>query len=779
MENDIVGINEIAEMATVSSQAVANWRVRAPDFPQPLKDLASGPVFRRTQISAWLRRNNRKLNALQESSAYYPRLKSFRNDSNELSACIEEVIEKLETSATSGKQPGMLLGKIQSGKTRAFIGIITKAFDTGFDIALVLTKGTKTLSAQTVKRLNVDFKEFIEEDEFTVLDIMNLPGTVRRSELRRKVVIVAKKEVNNLKHLIEFVRSHEDLQNRKVLLIDDEADLAGIRFVAKRGEATVNQGAIANQIDELRGMVDKIAFLQVTATPYSLYLQPESYEDTSDGGNYVFKPKRPAFTVLLPIHDAYVGGDHYFGGFDASDPRSKLITEVSAQEQDSLRKPDFRRISADRVLESPNTAGLRRAITTFVVAVGIRQWQQRAAGEKIKKYAMVIHNDTSKTAHAWQDQVIDWMFKAILDAAAANDLAILRPMFDEAYDDLQASVQADQGRMPPREEAFETFIDALQSDDVVVEKVNSDQDVMALLDENAELKLRTPYNIYVGGNILDRGITIPNLIAFYYGRNPKTMQADTVLQHSRMYGNRNLRDLAVTRFYTSRAVYDRLYTINGVENTLRKAFETKAHGAGVVFIQKDAMRRVRPCAPNKVALSDLVSVSSDDVLLPTDFNTRGGAAMAKIQNRLDDLIKPEWRDTGEFVKVDRDTAFAIIDAIAESMEFDNVEFEWDAMRSLVDYYTDVEKGGDGSMLLLAETGRRLNREKSGDKSGRSIMGTVLRNKVLNVSRSKPALVLLQQQGGREFGWTAHHFWWPIFAAPTDAEPCVFATKVAS
>jgi hypothetical protein len=57
---------------------------------------------------------------------------------------------------------------------------------------------------------------------------------------------------------------------------------------------------------------------------------------------------------------------------------------------------------------------------------------------------------------------------------------------------------------------------------------------MALLDERAELKLRTPFNIFVGGNILDGGITISNLIAFYYGRNPRTMQADTVLQHSRM-----------------------------------------------------------------------------------------------------------------------------------------------------------------------------------------------------------------------------------------------------
>lgn len=776
MEHDLVGVNEIAAMAGVTTQAVANWRVRSSDFPQPLKELASGPVFRRTQIRAWLKRNNRKLGSLDEFSSFYPRLKSLRNDDQALSTCIDEIVEELENASTTGDKPGMLLGKIQSGKTRCFVGVIARAFDRGFDLAIVLTKGTKTLSAQTVRRLEGDFAEFIEDDEFLVVDIMNLPGTLRRSELRRKVVIVAKKQARNLDRLIEFVAQHKDLHDRKVLLVDDEADLASVRFVRKLGDAVVNQGTIADQIDQLRKMTKGMAFLQVTATPYSLYLQPQDYDEANT--NYVFKPKRPAFTKLLPIHSGYVGGDDYFGQFDDDDPRSMLIVEVAEQEQDALRRADKRRISANNVLETDNVSGLRRAIISFVVAVGVRRWQQREGGERAKKYAMVIHNDIARAAHAWQDLVIDWIFQAIV-AAAENDPKQLRPLFDEAFDDLEASVHADKGKMPPREEAFDAFIDALQSDDVAVEKVNSDTDVMALLDENAELKLRTPYNIWVGGNILDRGITIPNLLSFYYGRNPKTMQADTVLQHSRMYGNRDRRDLAVTRFYTSRAVYDRLYTINALESSLRNAFETGAHDAGVVFIQSDAGRRVRPCAPNKVLLSDVVAVSPNDMLLPSDFQTKGSTAMAKIQTELDRLIKLEWRDIGDFVAVDREKAITIIDSIAKSMEFDTVEFEWDAMRGLIDYYADVAQGGDGKILIYAETGRKLSRAGSGDKSGRSILGTALRKKVLGEPRSKPALILLQQEGGRELGWTAHKFWWPLFAAPTDTEPCVFATKVAN
>jgi chromosome partitioning protein len=55
-EKDLVGVNEIAEMAKVSKQAVANWRARSTDFPTPAANLAAGPVFHRSQVKSWLRR---------------------------------------------------------------------------------------------------------------------------------------------------------------------------------------------------------------------------------------------------------------------------------------------------------------------------------------------------------------------------------------------------------------------------------------------------------------------------------------------------------------------------------------------------------------------------------------------------------------------------------------------------------------------------------------------------------------------------------------------------
>ena len=81
---------------------------------------------------------------------------------------------------------------------------------------------------------------------------MKLPSKVTRSELSRKIIIVAKKQTQNLNRLIDFIETHESLQNRRMLLIDDEADLASVRFVRKRGQQATEQGVIAEQMDNLR-----------------------------------------------------------------------------------------------------------------------------------------------------------------------------------------------------------------------------------------------------------------------------------------------------------------------------------------------------------------------------------------------------------------------------------------------------------------------------------------------------------------------------------------------
>lgn len=711
---------------------------------------------------------------------FYARLREARGDGDELAACIERVINQLDQTSTTSDRPGMLLGKIQSGKTRGFLGVIARAFDRGYDIAIVLTKGTKTLSAQTVSRITSDFADFVNDDEVAVWDIMKLPPRLTKSERSRKIVIVAKKQARNLERLLKlFGETYPDLRERRTLLVDDEADLASVRFVKNRETEEVEQGRIAEQMDELRRVVGQISFLQVTATPYALYLQPEDYQ-TNPGQNFVFLPKRPAFTELLPIHGGYVGGADFFGDFEDDDPRAYIYSEVPIEEQDVLRHPDGRSARDDRLLTGRTLTCLRRAILTFVLGVCVRRWQQKDAGERLKKYALIVHNDTRKQAHNWQIEVVQRLLDIFATSAKAKDAALME-QFNACYEDVRRSVTADRGRLPSNQEAFEMVADALDSEEVVVIPVNSDTDVAALLDEKAELKLRTPFNIFVGGNILDRGITIPSMIGFYYGRNPRRMQADTVLQHSRMYGARDRRDLAVTRFYTSRPVYDRLRRIDEFEIALREAFEKGAHDRGVAFISRDDSNTVIPCAPNKIMLSDVIAVRPGGRLLPVGFQSKAKTHIQAKVERIDGIIRPDWRDTDRPISIPLSTVHEIIDLIEPTMDIDGTDWDWKGFRSAIDYFSKTSPAKDdvGNAWLLALDDRSIVRVREGGRFSNAPDTKQQRDIAEAYARTLPMLMMFRMDGDKDKGWGGHPFWWPVLVAPHDAAPVVYASAEAT
>ncbi|WP_103057742.1 Z1 domain-containing protein [Xanthomonas oryzae] len=84
-----------------------------------------------------------------------------------------------------------------------------------------------------------------------------------------------------------------------------------------------------------------------------------------------------------------------------------------------------------------------------------------------------------------------------------------------------------------------------------------------------DVALHAPYNLFVGGNKLGRGVTIKNLLVSYYGRHPKTPQADTVLQHARMYGYRR-KDIGLLRLWLPPELHAVFSAINEMERSLRK-----------------------------------------------------------------------------------------------------------------------------------------------------------------------------------------------------------------
>ncbi len=775
MTETLIGVYEVAELANVSPSAVANWRKRFSDFPAPLAELKSGPVFAENQIKLWLAR--RQGSDSVETELFYDELATKRGDPPDLREKVEEVVDQLEKQATSTKRPGILLGRVQSGKTRAFLGVIARAFDKGYDVAIILTKGTKSLAEQTLSRVKEDFREFIAADQVDVFDILSVPDLTRH-ELSRKLIFVVKKEDDNLRRLLSVFRvQYPDLRKKSVLIIDDEADLASVSFRKTGGVSSA--GVISQQIDQLRESVTNSAFLQVTATPYALYLQPDN--EMVVNGSSLFKPKRPAFTVMLPTHSKYAGGDEYFE--KSSEPDSAAFyfyQEVALAERDALKKEDRRRLQIERVLTENNATVLRTAIINFLVGGAIRRLQQRAVGQRPQKYSFLFHTEQSRSSHEWQEKVAGAIKDALVDQARADS-----PLFNElirsAYMDLRRSIELEGMSLPSIEDVTKAVVEALETEQLMITKVNSDTDVKKLLAENGQLKLRTPFNMFIGGQILDRGITIANLIGFYYGRNPNRFQQDTVLQHSRMYGARPTADLAVTRFYAPQHVYQIMKRIHEFDGALREAFESGAHDQGVYFIRKDPSNRLVACSPNKLLFSDVVSIRPGRRLVLSGFQTVYKSYGGKNLEALDGAIAKIVGKKEEPVLIDVSKAIELLKLAYANLEFDDeTDDDREAHIAALEHLSRTCRNAKfkGKVWLLVARDRDVARYREEGRFSNAPDTKQQKDLARTKADDVPVLELLRQNGTKAKGWNDLPFWWPVIVTPRSAVTSIFATDEA-
>ena len=97
-------------------------------------------------------------------------------------SCAEETVAALLGTATTSDHPGMLLGKVQSGKTCTFISALANAFDNGFDIAMVLSKNSRALIEETAKCLNSEFSMFTEDGAFESVAVASKAAPVPPSD---------------------------------------------------------------------------------------------------------------------------------------------------------------------------------------------------------------------------------------------------------------------------------------------------------------------------------------------------------------------------------------------------------------------------------------------------------------------------------------------------------------------------------------------------------------------------------------------------------------------
>lgn len=691
--------------------------------------------------------------------------------SEEYTDCIEATVQCLQEEATTNECPGMLLGLIQSGKTRTFLGVIALAMDNVFDNCVILTKGTKPLARQTLIRVRKAFPDAVQADEARVFDIMALPENLTSYERSLKLILVCKKEDDNLRRLeAALCDTYPELGTRRTLIIDDEADLASLGF--RKHDGVPHLAVIPTQIERLRQTLRQAGYLQVTATPYSLYLQPPTDQLLPDG---VYRPLRPKFTKIVPVHEHYVGGQVYFErSQEDTHPAYYFQRSVTQQELDALRREDGRRLRLADVLVSPRIPEMRHSICAFLVGGSIRRMQEEVEQGHRPKYSFLYHLDTAREAHRWQEKVVRELVEQLQREADANTTRFSELM-EDAYADIAQSVPLADTWLPAYDDVVAKVRELLPA--CMVTKVNSDQDVQNLLDEEGELELRNPLNIFIGGSILDRGLTVKGLIGFYYGRNPRRFQQDTVLQHCRMYGNRPLADLGVTRFYTSPRIYGVLARIHRFDQALRDAFEAGGQDQGVVFVTQHG-QDVVACSPNKLAISSTDTLRPGARSLPVGFDISAGAKTRKVAEELDAALRAAGDTAGNNVfALSAEKAGEFITRACSVYEYaEGYEWDLDLLKAQIRYVVSLPEAG--GVLCSVRRGREIRRLRSGGRPANAPDTSQREGAVARAEATlRPMLFMIEQVGGSDLGWRNGPFWWPVVYWPQQMRTVVFSDEL--
>ena len=697
-------------------------------------------------------------------------------DTEECSASVVRLLERHQTV----QRPGMLLGKVQSGKTRAFVGAIAIAFDSGFDIAVVLTKTSTPLAVQTLRRLQHDLAPVITDRRLVLtFDAAARIGALNGWEQSRKLIFVAKKHPKNLEHLNRaLLDDHPALRTKRVLVIDDEADFASVGYERRQGVLQVRR--IQSLINDLRTGLPNAVYLEVTATPYSLYLQPADIETPATGQQY--RAVRPAFTKRVPPHSGYIGGEFYFDrAREIGHVASFVHVPVPDLELTWMRQPSP--IPDDELLTTPDLQALRRSIITFILGGVMRQQDETGPRSLERLFSFIMHLERLRGAHADHQALA----QRLIDRLRTANL-VAEPVASQiraAYDDLKGSRRAG-GLSTPTLATIHSHI-GLAFESITPEVVNSDTQLYRLLDDSGQLRQRSPFNIYIGGQSLDRGVTIANVIGFYYGRDPRVAQQDTTIQHCRMYGDRPEADLTVTRFYTSNGIYDRMRRMHEFDQMLWAQLtaqevdgESVDNPGDVLFLQRDPTGQIRHCSPSKIAITQVQWVSPDGELVPHPFSTRSDSTnpnqVQQIITRLQALA-PRSRTFEMTV----DEACELLNEVCSLIRIDD-GWNWD-LEALVDavrYLAARNPNPDQIDRVVAiytlNNRARKWKDPAQTQPQNAPYAASTEDPLREAARNSPALALYHNIGEVDRGWSGSPFIWPVLFVPDGVVPAVFSNN---
>lgn len=781
-----IDIKVLEGQLDVINQTISNLNGIVPDsIKQQKLSLENELAQKRLQLNA------------QNKETIYEHLSRIVGYSNDLKDCIEDTVDKLlVTNISNASDPGLLLGKIQCGKTRAFVGVMGLAFDKGIDVCVVLTKSDDGLVEQTTARMEYEFRDYLSTIQMhqTVIGVHKTDKGMHFSPAQinnQKNIFVTYKNTTRLKYLIELFNKTE-FKNKRVLIIDDEADFVSRAFYQKNND--IDAGKIALLIDEFAQIPDFCRYLQVTATPYSLFLQPDHTVQVNNGS---VEPFRPRFVTLVPIHEDYVGGKHYFILSQNSASMFSYLKHIVKEEcmERLLDKNKHAKVYKN-AQSTPVYGDLRKALMSYFVASAIRQIQEETLKQQRYNSSFFMHISTATKDHRFEKLVVDNILNAWTNEVTANKGQGLLADFDIAYTDMQASNSAgNQLReinifMPSHEDVWKRFLKIFEDGAYIIQIVNSETKG-DLLGKDGQLKLTSPLNIFIGGFKLDRGITIDHMLGFMYGRNPQTKQTDAVLQHHRMYGNRSKEDMAVTRLHTTQRLYDIMEWIDNMDHQLRETFIKAMNNPGapmpMVAIQFDRQLGIKPCGTNKLLISDLESFDSFKRFTPSGFQTASPSKIKPIIDGIDNLLKNETGyQVGTPFLIRKDHAYQIIKNIRSTFIYDrpidnNAGLEWDedVMIAAIEKYTPQ----DGMIWCYVKINLNMSRVRQNDnfvdapEDGNT--DTPIAQSYTLQQPLRPFFMLFRENGlenivnGVNKGWRNAPFYWPSLRLPQNIESCIY------
>lgn len=721
----------------------------------------------------------------------------------ELEKVINDTTKLLISRPTDVKHPGLLLGKIQSGKTNAFIGVIAKGFDDGYDVMVLFTKSSIALVQQTIRRVENELSEPVENGQINILDIIHLPNRLQGGVLRKKLIFLAKKEKGNLKalHNVFFNEYNDYLKDRNVLIIDDEADFTGVGYKSDDKKADgFDLGVISKEMSLFRSKLSgKSDFLQVTATAYSLYLQPENIKLN----NETYEPLKPAFTQLVPVHRYYIGGEYYFEYSKVPDTAAyylhNLIEDNELIKVLNNKKRDKRYIS--NILTTDNAQGFRTAIINYLVAGSVRLIQE-SKNNKYHKSSFIVHTHTSIAQMKYQVELVESLIFGLINLHKTDKTRFIE-LIQESYDNLLPSLQTKDNYIPSDykgtdrkptysklyipsfKEVCDELLIHLRDENIAVIELNSDNPDPNLLNKDGQFKLMLPFNIFIGGGKLDRGVTFDNLLGFFYGRESRTYQQDTVLQHSRMYGARSHVDMKVTRFYTTALIYESMQKMYEFDEALREQI-IKNPKEPIKFINKDPDGNFRPCSPLKILISNTTTLKEHKRLLPVGLQTKSPTETKKITDKVEAELRAITNDIEKPFKIKLDKAIELLNLIYKSYEFsdrfNNEELDWDikAIESTLKYINEDLKNPavKNNVFCFARLDRKTSRIRPKAKtfSDAPDDGQKDAPEARKAAKDAPCIVFIKQKGLAINGWRDVEFWWPVIYCPENMTSTIFTSK---